>query len=127
MCDAQNRLNIIDFVRGIDAIYQRVRLLENAVHNASHFDREYEKILNYLFYFVLGCVVLAIMRLDPISLLIGVSGLIVAFSFMIGPGSAVYFEGVMMVLGRQPYDVGDRIAIVRCCSRSHANGENLLH
>ncbi|KAL7557216.1 hypothetical protein ACA910_001283 [Epithemia clementina (nom. ined.)] len=109
--DADNRLNIEDFVKGIDAIYQRVRLLENAVHNASHIDREYEKILNYLFYFLVACVALAILQLDPLTLLLTVSGLLVAISFMIGPGSAVFFEGIMMILGRQPYDVGDRIAI----------------
>ncbi|KAL7557213.1 hypothetical protein ACA910_001281 [Epithemia clementina (nom. ined.)] len=109
--DVNNCLNIVDFVRGIDAIYQRVRSLENAVHNASHIDREYERILNFVFYFILICVGLAILRLDPLTLLLTVSGLIVAISFMIGPGSAVFFEGIMMVLGRQPYDVGDRIAI----------------
>ncbi|KAL7557212.1 hypothetical protein ACA910_001280 [Epithemia clementina (nom. ined.)] len=109
--DVENRLNIVDFVKGIDAIYQRVRLLENAVHNASHLDRSYEKILNYVFYFILGCVVLAILSLDPMTLLLTVSGLLVAFSFMIGPGSAAYFEGILMILGRHPYDVGDEIAI----------------
>ena len=109
--DIENRLNVLDFVSGIDKIYQRVRLLEYAVNNASHIDREYEKVINGLFYLILGCVVLAILRLDPITVLVSLSSLIVAFSFMIGPGSATYFEGVVMILGRQPYDVGDKIAI----------------
>ena len=31
---------------------------------------------------------------------------------MIGSGTSQLFEGILMVLARQPYDVGDKIAMV---------------
>ena len=118
--DVQNRLNIVDFVKGVDVIYQRVRMLEHAIKNASHIDREYENVINFVFYFFLGCVVLAVLNLDPLTFLVSLSSLIVAFSFMIGPGTASMFEGVLMILGRQPYDIGDKIAIVSDCDVIHS-------
>ena len=109
--DHQGRMNAIGFSKAIDAVYKEVRLLENAVDNASDIDKGYERVINIFFYLILGTVCLTILGLDVLTLVLSLSSLIVAFSFMIGPASAQYFEGILMVLARQPYDIGDRIAV----------------
>ena len=37
--------------------------------------------------------------------------MVVAFAFMIGPASSRYFEGILLITVRKPYDIGDRISI----------------
>lgn len=39
------------------------------------------------------------------------SSVILAFAFMIGSASAKYFEGVLFILGRRPYGIGDIIHV----------------
>mmetsp|Transcript_39628 Transcript_39628/g.82351 ORF Transcript_39628/g.82351 Transcript_39628/m.82351 type:complete len:246 (+) Transcript_39628:1-738(+) len=51
------------------------------------------------------------MGVDPFVFILSVSSFIVAFAFMIGPGVSQQFEGILLVLVRQPYDIGDRVAI----------------
>ena len=109
--DSEGCIGIFDFVQAIDHVYKKVRLLENAVKNASHIDRGYERVINIFFYMILGFIVLAITSMDILTLIVAFSSLIVAFSFMIGPAAAQIFEGVLLVLGRQPYDIGDKISI----------------
>ena len=88
------------------------RVRENAVNKASHVDKAYEKIINVVFGLVGFFACLALLGLDVIGVLTGLSALLVSFGFMIGSGTSQLFEGIMMVLSRQPYDIGDRIAIV---------------
>ena len=110
--DSEGCIQLLGFVQAIDAVYKKVRLLENAVKNASQIDRGYEHVINIFFYMIVGIVVLALLSVDALTLVLSISGLILAFGFMIGSGSAQVFQGIVMVLGRQPYDIGDRIAIV---------------
>lgn len=56
---------------------------------------------------------MALLGLDVLEFLIGLSAFVVSFGFMIGSGTSQLFEGILMVLARQPYDVGDKIAMVR--------------
>lgn len=41
---------------------------------------------------------------------------------MIGPASSKYFEGLLMILARKPYDVGDRIFMADVQSESSPTG-----
>ena len=41
---------------------------------------------------------------------------------MIGPASSKYFEGLLMILVRKPYDIGDRIFVAAVESVSSATG-----
>mmetsp|Transcript_25938 Transcript_25938/g.71432 ORF Transcript_25938/g.71432 Transcript_25938/m.71432 type:complete len:953 (-) Transcript_25938:1158-4016(-) len=109
--DAKNQIHLIDFVGAIDGIYKKLRLLENAVDNASHIDNSYEKVINFVFYLFIGCFGLAVLGLNPLAFVVSISTIVVSFGFMIGSGTSQLFEGVMMVLARQPYDIGDKIAI----------------
>ncbi|KAL7563999.1 hypothetical protein ACA910_007117 [Epithemia clementina (nom. ined.)] len=120
--DSDGNINALEFVRAIDRVYKEVRLLENSILNASHIDREYERVINFLFYLALGCLFYSLLGLDLLTLILSLTSLIVAFSFMFGPGSAQLFEGVMLVLGRQPYDIGDRVAFDFTDAPANLNG-----
>jgi hypothetical protein len=51
------------------------------------------------------------MDFDPLALFLSLSSVILAFAFMIGSASAKYFEGLLFILVRRPYGIGDRIHI----------------
>ena len=48
---------------------------------------------------------------DPLSLFLSLSSIIFAFAFMIGSASSKYFEGLLFILVRRPYGIGDIIHI----------------
>jgi small-conductance mechanosensitive channel len=68
-------------------------------------------LINIVFYFIVLCCFLAVIGIDPFALFAAITGVIVGFAFMIGGAASKYFEGVLMVLVRRPFDIGDRIAI----------------
>jgi small-conductance mechanosensitive channel len=45
------------------------------------------------------------------ALFLSLSSIILGFAFMIGGASAKYFEGILFILVRRPYDIGDRIHV----------------
>jgi hypothetical protein len=51
-----------------------------------------EQLINGFFYVVLFFISLGVLGVDTSSLIVALSGLIVAFAFMIGPASSKYFE-----------------------------------
>jgi len=109
--DQDGRIYIIDFIGAIDEVYKKLRVLEHAIKNASHISKSYEKVINMVFYFIIGLIALAIMELNPIELLVGVAFILIAFGFCIGEGTSQLFDGVLLILVRQPYDIGDKVAI----------------
>jgi small-conductance mechanosensitive channel len=70
----------------------------------------------------MGCVFLTIIGIDPVTLFAALAGFIVGFAFMIGGAASKYFEGVLMILMRRPYDIGDRIAIQGAEDAPSSNG-----
>lgn len=87
-------------------------VLQNNIDNSSHVDKAYEKIINVVFYFALFILGTSILGWNSWEAIVGLSAFIVSFGFMIGSGTAQLFEGVLLVLARKPYDIGDKIAIV---------------
>lgn len=51
-----------------------------------------ERIINVAFYTVCGFIILAALGVDIYALLMGLSGLLVSFAFMIGTASSKYLE-----------------------------------
>mmetsp|Transcript_26351 Transcript_26351/g.44013 ORF Transcript_26351/g.44013 Transcript_26351/m.44013 type:complete len:1247 (+) Transcript_26351:137-3877(+) len=109
--DRAGKLSMMDFVRSVDRVYKDLRLLRASIINSSQIDQAFEALINIVFYFVLFCVVLACWNIDPLALFLSLSSIILAFTFAIGSASSKYFEGLMFILGRNPYDIGDRISI----------------
>ena len=79
--------------------------------NAVQIDEAFEKILNVVFYFILSLFALFGLGVDPIGIFTGLTGLLLPLSFLFSSASSQYFEGILLVLARQPYDIGDRIAV----------------
>jgi hypothetical protein len=119
-------LTRLDFCKSVDAVYKKLRLLRVTLANEAKLNKTSESIMNGkyfepskpetfkpkiysplfssgLFYFIMGCVFLSIIGIDPGALFAALTGFIVGFAFMIGGASSKYFEGVLMILIRSPY------------------------
>jgi hypothetical protein len=88
----EGRLTCLEFVKSIDSVYKSLRTLRASIHNSSQIDRAFELIINFFFYLVLLCVVLATFEVDPLAIFLSFSSIIVAFAFIIGGASSKYFE-----------------------------------
>jgi len=82
--DREGNLTLLDFAKSIDSVYKELRLLRASVANSSRIDKAFERIFNIFFYFIVGCVVLSVLSIDPLVLFASVSGFILGFAFMIG-------------------------------------------
>lgn len=73
-------------------------------------DHSFEGFFNFFFYIAVAFIVLAVAGFDPFVLWASVSGFVISMSFIIGGGCSAYFQGLMMVFLRRPFDIGDKIA-----------------
>lgn len=104
--DRDGRLTEFAFIKSVDAVYRRMRLLEANIHNSSQIDIATEKILNVGFYFLLCSVILGALGIDPFQLFFSLSSFVLAFAFMFGNAAASYFSGVLLILVQRPFGVG---------------------
>lgn len=88
-----------------------MKLLRASVRNSQKIDKSFEKIFNVLFYFAIACVILNVLGYDPIAVFLSLSSVVLAFSFMISQASSKYIEGLLFILYRRPYDIGDMVVI----------------
>jgi small-conductance mechanosensitive channel len=110
--DREGKLELVDFVRSVDRVYKELRLLRASIQSSSHIDAAFESVINVAFFFVAFCILLAAWGIDPLSLFLSFSSIILAFTFAIGMTSSKYFEGLIFILGRKPYDIGMSSQIV---------------
>jgi hypothetical protein len=122
--DRDGNLSLLDFVKSTDCVYKEAKLLRASIRNSEHIDRAFEKATNVVFYTILTCVILSRIGIDPIKLFLSLSGLILAFAFMIGSASAKMFEGFLFILVRRPYNIGDRIHISNVETDSDPTGSS---
>jgi len=109
--DRQGNISLCDFVRSCDRMYKKVKMFRVTTSNAVQLDEAFEKIMNVLFYFVLSLFVIFLMGVDPIGIFTGLTGVFLPLSFLFSAAASKYFEGLLLVLVRQAYDIGDRIAV----------------
>jgi small-conductance mechanosensitive channel len=88
-----------------------MKLLRASVRSSQKIDQSFEQIFNVVFYFASFFVILALVGADPLALFASLSTFVLGFSFMISRASSNYFEGLLFILCRRPYDIGDRIVI----------------
>jgi len=110
--DRNNELSLIVFVQSCDTVYKRLRFFRAAVGNASVIDKVLEGIIDSVFNFILLLVILSMLQFNPWALLVSISTLLVSLAFAVGPSTARYIEGVLLIAVRRPYDLGDRVLIV---------------
>ena len=107
--DASNEISMVAFVQSCDSMYKKLRYFRANVGNASVIDHALESIVDGAFSFALGLVLLSVMRINPMALLVSLSTLLVSISFAVGSSASKWFEGMLLVAARRPFDLGDRI------------------
>ena len=55
---------------------------------------------------------MSVLELNPWTLLISLSTVLVSFAFALGPSAAKLIEGMIMIAVRRPFELGDSISIV---------------
>jgi small-conductance mechanosensitive channel len=83
-------------------VYKEAKLLRASVINSEKIDRAFEKAINVVFYTLITFIVLAIFGLNPLTLIVSLTSIIVGFAFMVGPASSKMFEGWLFILIRRP-------------------------
>lgn len=134
--DRDGSLSMVHFVRSVDKVYKEIRLLRASVSNSLKVDGQFEAVFDVGFYTVVLVVALYALGIDPLALFVSMSGLAVSISFskctnefgsvsfyrqrsliacrfpvVIGTASAKYFQGLLFILVRRPYAIGDCIHI----------------
>jgi hypothetical protein len=115
-------LTMIDFLKSVDSVYKEFRVLQASIENAGTVDRAFELMVNWVFYIILWTIILYIVGLDPLGMFLSISSFIIGFAFMIGNASSKYFEGLLFILVRRPYDIGDRISVSDPENDTSSNG-----
>lgn len=73
--DRDGKLRRIDFVKSIDAIYRDLRKLSLNIEDNGDIDKAVETLLNVVFYFFIGSMVLQQLGLNPLQLFVSLSSL----------------------------------------------------
>jgi hypothetical protein len=105
-CFCARMLNLFVAFISKDSVYKEMKLLKASVRSSQKIDHSFERIFNFIFFVVIGVIVMSILGLDPLALFVSVSTFVLAFSFMISRASSNYFEGLLFILCRRPYDIG---------------------
>jgi hypothetical protein len=58
----------------------------------SKIDHAFETIFNFGFYAIIVTIILSVLGFDPLAIFLSISGVVLAFAFMIGSASSKYFE-----------------------------------
>ena len=64
------------------------------------------------------------LHLNPWTLLVSLSTVLVSFAFAMGPSAAKMVEGMILIAIRRPFDLGDRISIVDNTSAPDNNSDD---
>ncbi|KAK1736997.1 mechanosensitive ion channel family protein [Skeletonema marinoi] len=94
-----------------DSAYKKLRYLRAGTGNSTLIDEVLENFFNGAFSFCLALAVMTILKMNPWTLLVSLSTILVSFAFAFGPSLAQFIEGCIMIAVRRPFDLGDRIAI----------------
>ena len=120
--DREGDLSLLDFVKSCDSVYKEARLLRATVKNSEKIDKAVEGIINAIFYVILVCITLNLVGVNPFTMFLSFSSIILAFAFMVGSAASKMFEGFLFILIRRPYGIGDRINISDPQTDTNLNG-----
>jgi len=109
--DRKGFLTKLDFITSVDQVYRELRLYRANLSNSQQIDTSFHGLINILHYFVVILIVLIIMGFNNWESLLSMTTFFFSFSFMFGPASSKYFEGILMIFVRRPYEIGDKVAI----------------
>ena len=102
--DRQGNLSRLDFVKSIDTVYKQLRLLRASIANSAQVDQAFEKIINVFFYFFLVVITVAILGFNVWTVFLSFNTFFLGFSFLFGAAASNYFEGLLLIFVRRPYE-----------------------
>lgn len=97
--DADGNVTLLDFARSVDVVYKDLRMLRASITNSQKIDRSIKTVINIVFYGILVVVILSQTGYDPLQIFLSLSGIVIAFSFMIRGASSAYFEVSGLLVG----------------------------
>jgi hypothetical protein len=100
--DRDGNLTLLDFVKSVDSVYKKVKLLRASIKNSEKIDLALERFINVLFYTVTTCTIMSQLNYNPFALFLSLSSIILAFAFMIGSAASKMCEGWLFILIRRP-------------------------
>eukprot|EP00569_Conticribra_weissflogii_P016015 CAMPEP_0171396716 /NCGR_PEP_ID=MMETSP0880-20121228/4780_1 /TAXON_ID=67004 /ORGANISM="Thalassiosira weissflogii, Strain CCMP1336" /LENGTH=1178 /DNA_ID=CAMNT_0011910401 /DNA_START=156 /DNA_END=3692 /DNA_ORIENTATION=+ len=109
--DRQGNLTKLDFVQSIDAVYKELRLLRASIANSAQIDLAFERVINFFYFFFVGIIAVLIWGINVFPFLLSSTTYFLGLSFLFGAAASNYFEGLLLIFLRRPYDIGDRIAL----------------
>ena len=122
--DRSGKLSKLDFVKSVDSVYKKFRMLRASIYNSGQIDEAFERLINSLYYFLLAMLLLSIMDLNPWPFIASLTGVLVSFAFCFGSAASHYFEGLLLIFVRRPYDIGDKIGISPVDNVSNPDGSS---
>ncbi|KAL3792577.1 hypothetical protein HJC23_005547 [Cyclotella cryptica] len=122
--DREGKLSRLDFTKSVDTVYKELRLLRASIANSAQIDIAFEKIVNSFFYFFLVIVAVTILGINIWSVFLSINTLVLGFSFLFGSAASNYFEGLLLIFVRRPYDIGDKIATSDPSTDTSATGSS---
>eukprot|EP00977_Amphora_coffeiformis_P020775 scaffold8471_cov184-Amphora_coffeaeformis.AAC.20 len=120
--DREGKISLLDFVKSVDTVYKEARLLRASIRNSRRLDKAFEGIISAFLYVLIWAISLALLGIDPLALFLAFSPVILGFTFMFGASAAKFFEGILFILIRKPYEIGDRINVSSPSSDSCPSG-----
>lgn len=122
--DRQGNLSRLDFVKSVDTVYKQLRLLRASISNSAQIDAAFERIVNWFFNFFLAVIVVSILGIKIWTVFLSLNTFLLGFSFLFGSAASNYFEGLLLIFVRRPYDIGDKIATSNPNKDTDSNGSS---
>lgn len=82
-------------------VFRKLYNIRASITNSSMMDLVLEDIMNTIFYFIMACIVMAVLNFNPWGLLLSMTSVIVSFAFALGPSVSKYIEGIMLIAFRR--------------------------
>jgi small-conductance mechanosensitive channel len=96
--DADKEVQLLAFIQSCDSVYKKLRFFRASVGNSSVIDKVLESIIDAIYGFTLGLVILSLLNFNPWPLLVSMSTLMVTFAFAVGPSAAKSIEVSQLAL-----------------------------
>lgn len=109
----KGQVSKLDFIKSTDSIYKTALLLIAKMDNFSQIHHAIEGITNVVFYTIALISVPCVFGADVNTLVLTLLGTLVNFTLVVCFTSAEYFKGIMRVVTRTSYDIGDRVHFIK--------------
>ena len=81
-------------------------MLQASIENSAQIDSAFEAMFNLIFCVIVVVIIMSQLGFDPVALFLSLSSVVLGFAFVIGSAASKYFEGILFILLRRPYNIG---------------------